>query len=62
METYGFDLNEIIKGARENNYNEFADVIQEKVTALQKVYDVLASRHSLCPEEPIYNIDPNFLR
>lgn len=63
LNTYGFNLEEILKEARENGNEEFANeaerILKENP---QAVYDVIAQKPSCTAGEKLWNIDAQYLR
>ena len=69
VNTYGFDLENILKEARENGNTDFADLAEVQITKLDKaikdvqtVYDVIAHRHTSCEGEPLWKIGADGLQ
>lgn len=67
LQTYGFDLPQIIEDAKANGYDDLAEVLEEQLNNpelgnLQACYDVLAQKYTSAPDTPVYNIDVEYLK
>lgn len=62
LKTYGFDLEKVIKDARENGNETFAVELERNVANMQACFDTLAERYSSCPGEPVWKIDAEYLK
>lgn len=61
FETYGFDLLKFVEVCKDKGNHDLAKLIETQIKNLQTCYNVIAERHSSCPDEDITNIDPKYL-
>lgn len=61
FETYGFDLIKFTEVCKEKGRYDLAKLIEEQIKNVQTCFDVIAERHTSCPDEDITNIDPKYL-
>lgn len=62
FKTYGLDLLQVVKDARENGNEEFAKLVEEQIARVQKCYDVVAQKFTVTAGENIWNIDSEYLK
>lgn len=60
--TNGIELKKIAAEARENNREDVAKAIEEKIADFQRVYDFFGARCTTCPDEPLWAVDAEALK
>ena len=62
FKTYGLDLLQVVKDAKENGNEGFAEVVENCIANVQKCYDVVAQKFTATEGENIWNIDAEYLK
>lgn len=62
FDTKGFDLLQVIKDARENGNEEFAELVEKQIANVQTCYDIVAQKHTCTAGEDLWKIDAKELK
>ena len=62
FETKGIDLLQVIKDAKENGNEAFAEEVEKQIANVQTCYDIVAQKHTSTGGENIWNIDVEELK
>lgn len=62
FETKGIDLLQVVKDAKENGNEAFADEVERCIANVQACYDIVAQKHTCTAGEELWKIDAEELK